>query len=122
MKLQNKLIFSFLTISLVPLSLTALLSYSNIKEALVASEVISLENNSVTKENKINNFFDSFCNELSVVKERFVVRNDLPVISRLKDEPNQPEYIRSREIVDAQMQVLAREKDINSIMFSDLTG
>ena len=55
MKLQNKLIFSFLTISLVPLSLTALLSYSNIKEALVASEVISLENNSVTKENKINN-------------------------------------------------------------------
>ena len=122
MKLQNKLIFSFLTISLVPLSLTALLSYSNIKEALVASEVISLENNSVTKENKINNFFDSFCNELSVVKERFVVRNDLPVISRLKDEPNQPEYIRSREIVDAQMQVLAREKDINSIIFSDLNG
>jgi len=123
MHLQKKLIITYLIVAIIPLMAVALLSYTNFRESLLTVQQISLENIADLKVKMINDYFGFWRKEMTATKDRLIVRDSLPTISRLNKEPSNPEYKQARDLFESQMGDLIQEnKEIDNIYFVNLDG
>lgn len=123
MNLQKKLLVTYLFVALVPLFLVAMMSYNNMNEALFATQGRSVEAEADMTMEMVHNYFEGFREEMTVIKDRFVVRTDLPVISRLAAYPDNPEYKEAKAPLAVQMETLIKGRpEINSVIFADHNG
>jgi HAMP domain-containing protein len=123
MNLQKKLLITYLFIALVPLFLVALMSYNNMYDALFSAQRRAVEAEADMKTSMIKDYFEGFREEMTVVKDRFVVRTDLPVISRFASDTASAEYKAARAPLSVQMETLVKGRpEINSVIFTNREG
>ncbi len=103
MKLKTKLILTFGILALIPLILTSLVSYSSAQRALIGSERNTIEAIADMRAGDIQQFFNDVREQMSIVKEYVNVKAGLPIMSNFFRNTSNPEYLREKNILDAQL-------------------
>jgi methyl-accepting chemotaxis protein len=123
MKIRTRLIITYLLVALLPLFFVSWISYTHAKDALIAERLLALESTTELKITAINEYFSNFSKEITVTKERSIVREYLSAIALLENKPNDTEYKRLREEMDAQVNtLLLTQTDMEALFFVSPDG
>jgi len=110
MKLRRKIIITYLLVALTPLTLVALLSFTNAHTVLLTIQRRAFENIANFKEIIIKNFYASFQNEMVAVQAYYNIKTNLPILSRLADNIIDSEYVKAKSMLDSQFNVWVNER------------
>lgn len=122
MKLRVKLVIICLIISLVPLFFVALLGYNNVRGALLLRNKNFLR---LVLDNKIANIKDELnvFQEKILVKDNFLVRSSLAIISKSADKIDESEHAKAVNYLEAEFRgLVTRHEKISDIIFVDPAG
>ena len=122
MKLQNKLAVSYLLVALLPLSLVALLSFTNDREALLNEKKQSLDTIAALKTEAIADYFAVFRHEIMITGDRYVIKANLPMIAQWNENPTKPEFAQAKAVLEEQLRSLAKQLDIDGVILVDTGG
>lgn len=101
--LKQRLIVSFLLVSLIPIAIVLLLSFYRDKNVLINTRIGGLESIASLKAAKIAMFFDERRDDISVAQNYYNIKTNLPVLSKYRNERSNKEYIKAKEMLDGQL-------------------
>ena len=123
MKLKSKLTISLIFTSFVLLAYTILFEYTNSRDQLILIQKRSLEVVADLKVSAINNYFSKFVDEVVIAQDYLNLRTELPVISRLTDQRNHPDYLRAKQLLDSQLlSWVTKRKSIVDVLLQNEAG
>jgi methyl-accepting chemotaxis protein len=123
MKLQNKLVITYLLVALIPLSILVLLSYTNMRQALLGEEQRSLELIAELKIKAIQDYFSSITEEIKSSQDSLEAKIYFPVVSRLDKSNSSSVYQQAKDVLDQEMKkTITRRPEIDNVYFVNPQG
>lgn len=104
MSLRLKLILIFLAISIIPLLTVNFMIFHNYKESIESSRISVLQDITVYKADKIEEFFAGMKKFMAISQETYVVKQNLPLLNRLLVKPDDQELAAVRKMLDHPLQ------------------
>jgi len=86
MKVIQRLVLVFLTVSLVPLLFVSIFSFQSAKSAIKEQKISELETIVSLKKDKINTFFDTLKKDMETAQDYYNVKTNLPIIVENMDD------------------------------------
>ncbi|MFA5795447.1 MAG: ATP-binding protein [Candidatus Brocadiia bacterium] len=100
MSIRSKLTIIFLAIALIPLFLVSMNTFHNYQDSLESSRLSQLQNLIIFKADKIETYFNSLKTDLGIIQSGYAIKKNLPVLTRLANNPANPEFIAARKMLD----------------------
>ena len=123
MKLQNKLVITYLLVALIPLSILVLLNYTNMRQALLNEEQSALESVAELKVKAIQDYFSGMEEEIKSSQDSLEAKIYFPVISRLAKANGTSAYQQAKDVLDQEMKkTVTRRPEIDNILFVNPQG
>ena len=122
MSVRLKLSVIFLAITTIPLVFVSTLTFTNYKGSLESTRLSQLQDIASYKADKIETYFSSLRNYIAISQDFYNIQTNLPVLTRLAGEPNNPEFISSKKILDGQLQQMQGVLGLSDIMLVNLQG
>ena len=122
MSIRLKLIIMFLAIATIPLVLVGALTFHNYKNSLEANHLSQLKDVAAYKADKIETYFAGLKADMEIARGFYTVRQYLPVLDRYAIEPNNPEFIAAKKILDEYLQPRQSILKLDDIMLTDTQG
>lgn len=104
MSIRTKLTLIFLAIALIPIILVELLTFNGYEQSIESSQIQHLQDVLSLKADKLTGYFDDFKDGIKLTQDSYSIKKNMPILSGLADEPNNPEYISAKKIIDEQLQ------------------
>ena len=123
MSIRVKLTIMFLAIAALPLIFVSALTFTNYKKTLEANRISSLQDITAFKADTIEAYFAGLKTNIQVAQSYYNIKKNLPILLHFIDEPNNPEAIECKEILDMQLsQMRSVLKDVSDIMLVSPQG
>ncbi|MFQ5580486.1 MAG: cache domain-containing protein, partial [Nitrospiria bacterium] len=122
MTIKKKLILSFLFSALIPMLFVEFLGGYHAKNALEMAQIEKLEAVADLKVEKIQAIYNGLKTDIQVAQQFFNIKTALPTLTRLRNDPNPPDYITAKKRLDDQLQTFQKVKGYIDIMLVDTDG
>ncbi|MBI4826090.1 MAG: PAS domain S-box protein [Nitrospirae bacterium] len=122
MSIRLKLTITFLLFVLVPSLFGSVLTFTNYKKSLETVRLANVRDIAAFKADKIETYFAGLKANLELSQGYYNIRKNLPVMIRLAKAPDNPEFVLSRKILDAQLQHMQSVLSLSDIMLANPMG
>jgi PAS domain S-box-containing protein len=115
MSIRSKLTILFLSIASIPFLLVSMVTYTNFKNSLETNRLEQLKDLTVFRAERIEAYFAGLKADMTLAQSSYNTRENLPVLTRLADHTDNPEYIAASKTLNEQlrrMQSVAAMADI----------
>jgi len=112
----------FLAIASIPLLLVSALTFTNYKKSLEANRFSQLQDLAVFRADSIEAYFTGLKGHIEVSQGFYNIKKNLPVLTRLADDPSNQEFIDAKKMLDAQLQQMRSVSDLSDIMLVNPQG
>ncbi|MDD5439757.1 MAG: ATP-binding protein [Candidatus Omnitrophica bacterium] len=122
MLIRSKLTVIFLALSLIPACLVGVLSFNRYGNYLEADRLSDLRNIIVYKADRIETYIAGLKAELKIAQGLYNVKKNFPVLIRYAREPEAPERLTAKKILDVQLQEMQSILRLSNIILASLEG
>ncbi len=122
MSIRVKLIIMFLAIATVPLFLVSDLTFTNYKNSLEANRLSQLRDLTVFRADSIEAYFAGLKAHIEMAQGFYNIKKNLPVLTRLANDPNNQEFLAAKKMLDAQLQQMRSVSGLSDIMLVNPEG
>jgi PAS domain S-box-containing protein len=123
MSIRLKLIIMFLAITSIPVILVGALTFHNYKNSMEIKQISHLKDIAAYKADKIETYFNGLKSNIKITPGFYNIRKNLPVLLRLSEDPNNPEFQASKEQLGEQLQLTQSVlSDVTDIMLVNPEG
>jgi PAS domain S-box-containing protein len=113
----------FLAVATMPLLFVSALTFHNYRDSLEANRLSQLQDIVTYKADKIETYFAELKANIEIAQGYYNIKKNLPVLLRFSDEPNNPEAIACKEMLDTQLsQMQSVLRDVADIMLVSPQG
>ena len=110
MNIKTKLIIALFCFTLLPMSILAYAGYYSARKSLTEARRSGLEDIADLKVDLIESFFNNITDDLRIVQDYYNIKTNLPVMTRFIGEPENPEYIKAKNMLDGQLHAWMKVK------------
>ena len=100
MSIRLKLTIVFLAIVLLPLLFVSVLTFNDYKNYLVADRLSDLQVAVAFKADKLETYFAGLKTDIAIIQNSYVIKKNLPELTRLANDPANPEFIAAKKMLD----------------------
>jgi signal transduction histidine kinase/DNA-binding response OmpR family regulator/HAMP domain-containing protein len=122
MNIKQKLIITFLSLSLIPLFVISGLFLNQAETSLKENRIAQLDSIANLKAAAIEAFMDEIKKDAAIAQDYFNIKSNLPLVTRFADDRKNPAYIRARKNLDSQLKTLQKVKEFADIMLLSPEG
>ena len=122
MSIRLKLTIMFLAIASIPLLFVSVLTFTNYKNSLEANRLSQLQDLAAFKADKIETYFAGLKAHIEIAQGFYNIKKNLPVLIQLADDPDNPEFLAAKKMLDAQLQQMQSVSDLSDIMLVNPQG
>jgi len=122
MSIRLKLTIMFLAIASIPLLLVSALIFTNYKNSLEANHISQLRDLTILRADRIEAYFSGLKAHIEIAQGFYNIKKNLPVLTRLANDPNNPEFLAAKKILDEQLQQMLSVSDLSDIMLVNPQG
>ncbi len=122
MFIRDKLIITFLAIASIPLLFVSVLTFHNYKNSLEANHLSQLQNIAAFKAERIEDYFAGLKADIEIAQGFYNIKKNLPVLSRLANEPKNPEFLAAQKVLNDQLQQMQSVSGLSDIMLINSEG
>ncbi|MDO8663176.1 MAG: ATP-binding protein [Candidatus Omnitrophota bacterium] len=122
MPIRLKLTIMFLAVALAPLLLISFLTFNNYKDSLKDTRISYLQNLTAFKADKIETYFARLKEEIEIAQAFYNIKKNLPILIQFVREPDNPEFIAAKKILDEQLQRMQSILGLFDIMLVNPDG
>ncbi|HBC85538.1 MAG TPA: hypothetical protein DCZ94_01150 [Lentisphaeria bacterium] len=122
MSLRLKLAIMFLGVAIIPLLFVNAMIFHNYKDSIEASRISALQDITVYKSDKIEEFFADMRNFMAIAQGAYAIKQNLPVLSRAPYNLEDPQFIAVRKTIDPQLQNMQSIMGLVDIMLVSPDG
>ncbi|MFZ0035473.1 MAG: PAS domain-containing protein [Sedimentisphaerales bacterium] len=122
MSIRYKLIIMFLAIALVPTLFVGAITFKNYKNSIEANHFSQLRNLAAFKAERIETYFAGLKADIEIAQGFYNIKKNLPVLTRLAHDPNNPEFLAAQKTLDEQLQQMQSVTDMSDIMLVNPEG
>jgi PAS domain S-box-containing protein len=113
----------FLAIASIPLFLVNAITFTNYKNSIEANRLSQLQDIAAYKADKIETYFAGVKSNIEIAQGLYNVKRNFPVLARLADDPNNPEFqVSKKQLGDQLQQMQSVLTDVADIMLVNLEG
>jgi len=112
----------FLAIASIPLLFVSVLTFTHYKNSLEAARLSNLQNIAAFKADKIETYFAGLKNNIEVAQGYYNIKKNLPVLTRLADNPNDAKFLATHKMLDEQLQRMQSVLGLSDIMLANSEG
>jgi PAS domain S-box-containing protein len=112
----------FLAIALIPILFVSALIFHNYRNSIEAGRLSQMQNIAAYKADKIETYFADLRIYFELSQVVYVVKMNLPVFTRLANDPDNPEFVAARKMVDAVYRNLPSSLGLLDIMLTEPQG
>lgn len=120
--IRTKLIVAFMVFSVIPMGFVASHLYRHATSRIQSATIEHLEELTKLKADEITRYFDQVKVDLVTAQDFVALRTNTPILSALKNRPNDPRYIAARTMLDIQTIKYASDHHIKDIDIISLDG
>lgn len=122
MSIKLKLTILFLAVALIPTLLVVAISFQNYKNSLEDNELAALQHLTSYKAETIKTYFGGLKRNIEMAQSFYNIKRNLPILSKFASDPNNPEFLAAKKMLDGQLQPTQNVLALNDIMLTDLQG
>jgi PAS domain S-box-containing protein len=122
MSIRLKLAIMFLAIASIPLLFVSALTFTNYKKSLEANRFAQLRDLTIFRADRIDAYFAGLKAHIEISQGFYNIKKNLPILTRLADDLNNPEFIAAKKMLDAQLQQMQSVSDLADIMLINPQG
>jgi HAMP domain-containing protein len=122
MSVRAKLTLAFLAITAIPLLLVSALTYINFKHSLESARISSLQDITAFKADRIETYFAQLKGNIEITQSLYNIKYNLPVLTRLAGDPNNPEFLAAHKTLDGQLQRIQTVLGLADVMLLNPDG
>jgi len=112
----------FLAIAAIPLHFVSALTFTHYKNSLEAARLSNLQDIAAFKADKIETYFSGLKNNIEVAQGYYNIKKNLPVLTRLADNPNDPKFLAADKMLDEQLHQMQLVLGLSDIMLVNSEG
>ncbi len=105
-----------------PYSLSSALTFTNYKNSLEANRFSQLQDLTIFRADRIEAYFAGLKAHIEIAQGFYNIKKNLPVLTRLADDPDNPEFLAAKKMLDAQLQQMQSVSDLSDIMLVNPQG
>lgn len=122
MPLRLKLTILFLVICIIPSLFISILTFTDYENSLEANRISALQDIIAFKADKIELIFATLKDNMEMAQYFWNVKKNLPILTRLAHNTNDPEFVAAKETLDGQLQPMQKILDLDNIMLLNPEG
>ncbi len=103
MHIKNKILVTFLTITIISILSVTILSFFSARDALLRTSTKQLETLASLKANTIQTFFDLLSDDVSIAQDYYNIKTNLPIMIEFSKDRTNPNFIKAEEMLDGQL-------------------
>lgn len=122
MSIRLKLTIMFLAIASIPLLLVSALTFTNYKNSLEANRFSQLRDLTILRADRIEAYFAGLKVHIEIAQGFYNIKKNFPVLTLFADDPNNPEFLAAKKMLDEQLQQMQSVSDLSDIMLVNPQG
>ena len=122
MSIKLKLTVLFLAVALIPTLLVVAISFQNYRNSIENTELAALQNLTSYKAETIDTYFEGLKNNIKVAQGFYNIKKNLPALIKFAHDPNNPEFIAAKKMLDGQLQQMQTALALHDIMLLNPQG
>ncbi|MDT8375460.1 MAG: response regulator [Mariprofundaceae bacterium] len=122
MSIRQKLIITFLAISLIPMFMIGSLFFDKTRTSLQEARIAGLESMTDLKVKTLEEIMGSLKKDIQVAQDFLNIKTNLPVLTRLADQMENPAFIQATKNLDSQLEPMRQIKGFEDIMLTSPDG
>ena len=122
MSIKLKLTILFLAVALIPTLLIVAISFQNYRNSIENTHLAALQHLSIYKTETIQTYFAGLKEQIRMAQAFYNVKRNLPILTKFARDPNNPEFIAAKKMLDEQLQPTQRVLALHDIMLTDPNG
>jgi signal transduction histidine kinase len=120
--IRSRLAILFLAIASIPLLFVSTLTFTHYKNSLEAARLSNLQDIAAFKADKIETYFAGLKANIEVAQGYYNIKKNLPVLTRLAGNPNDPKFLAADKMLDGQLQRMQSVLGLSDIMLINIVG
>jgi signal transduction histidine kinase len=112
----------FLAIASIPLLLVSALTFTNYENSLEANRFSQLRDLTIFRADRIEAYFAGLKGHIEIAQGFYNIKKNLPILTRLADNPGNQEFLDAKKMLDAQLQQMQSVSDLSDIMLVNPQG
>lgn len=122
MSIRSRLAILFLAIASIPLLIVSALTFTQYKNSLEVARLSNLQDIAAFKADKIETYFAGLKTNIEVAQGYYNIKKNLPVLTRLAGNPNDPRFLAADKMLDKQLQRTQSGLGLSDIMLVNSEG
>jgi signal transduction histidine kinase len=122
MSIRLKLTIMFLVFVSIPSLFVSVLTYTSYRKSLETIHLSQLQDTAAFKADKIETYFAGLKANIEVAQGYYNIRKNLPVLTRLIHDPNDPQFLAAKIMLDGQLQKMQSVLGLSDIMLVSPKG
>lgn len=122
MSIRSRLAILFLAIASIPLLIVSALTFTQYKNSLEVARLSNLQDIAAFKADKIETYFAGLKTNIEVAQGYYNIKKNLPVLTRLAGNPNDPKFLAADKMLDKQLQRTQSGLGLSDIMLVNSEG
>jgi PAS domain S-box-containing protein len=122
MSIRLKLTSLFLAVVLIPTLLVAAISFQNYRSSLENTQLAALQHLTVYKTETIKTYFAGLTDNMKMAQTFYNIKKNLPLLTQFAQDPNNPEFLFAKKMLDEQLQPAEKSLALHDIMLVNPNG
>ena len=122
MSIKLKLTILFLAVALIPTLLVVAISFQNYRNSLENTHLAALQHLTSYKAETIETYFAGLKDNIKVAQTFYNIKKNLPLLTQFAHDPNNPEFIAAKNMLDEQLPQTERILALHDIMLVNPDG
>ncbi len=122
MSIRLKLTIMFMVFVLIPSLFISVLTFTKYKKSLETIRLSELQDIAAFKADRIETYFASLKADIEIAQGYYNIKKNLPVLTRLTDDPNNPKFLAAKKMLDEQLQRMQSVLGLSDIMLVNPIG
>jgi signal transduction histidine kinase/HAMP domain-containing protein len=112
----------FMVFVLIPSLFISVLTFTKYKKSLETIRLLELQDIAAFKADRIETYFAALKANIEVAQGYYNIKKNLPVLTRLADDPNNPKFLAAKKMLDEQLQRMQSVLGLSDIMLVNPIG
>ncbi|MBT5953916.1 HAMP domain-containing protein, partial [bacterium] len=122
MPLKLRLIFVFLILATIPMTIVTLFNYQHNRDQLIKTHIEYFETITDLKKNRIVDFINNQKKSVLEIQNDFNIRKNLPILINFKNNRDNIAYIKAKNNLDSQLRPFQKINGLFDVMLIDTEG
>jgi signal transduction histidine kinase/CheY-like chemotaxis protein/HAMP domain-containing protein len=122
MNIKQKLILTFLAVSLAPMLIISILFFDKAQVALQEARLAEMESIANLKVKALNKILDNLTRDVQVAQDYLNIKTNLPILTRFADDRNNAAFLKATKKLDSQFISFQKIKGLEDMMLLSPAG